>query len=223
MSHPQKYAGMGGIPRRNAFKTARGKVYLRSGNRRTGWGRGAADTSPTIGGLESVREEDEALLLPWTEGKNEEKDLNSAKSTIVLRYFPVIWLLFADGSRRTSPSIRRRVLVVPSFMTIDLRSVSSMKRIVGNSPSGCWIFFHVCVMIWRVPRIWLYPSRAEDTMGLWQAGTPGEGAFIVCFYLLRVCRVLCVACAFCRRMCCTKMHAWRVVHTSSVTLTYCCC
>lgn len=52
---------MGGIPRRNAFKTARGKVYIRSGDRRSRWGGGESGTR-TIGGLESVREEDEGTV-----------------------------------------------------------------------------------------------------------------------------------------------------------------
>lgn len=50
--------GMGNLPRRNAFKTARGKVYLRSGNRKPRGARGGIE-APTEGILESVREEDE--------------------------------------------------------------------------------------------------------------------------------------------------------------------
>ncbi|CAM9395227.1 unnamed protein product [Sphacelaria rigidula] len=57
--------GMRGIPRRNAFKTARGKVYLRSGNGRPLNGKhGARGDERTIGGLASVREEDEGVVPP---------------------------------------------------------------------------------------------------------------------------------------------------------------
>eukprot|EP00752_Nemacystus_decipiens_P006428 g5790.t1 len=57
------YNRMGNLPRRNAFKTARGKVYLRGGRRGSGGASGAGAQAPPIGGLEPVREEDEAGVI----------------------------------------------------------------------------------------------------------------------------------------------------------------
>eukprot|EP00903_Cladosiphon_okamuranus_P012575 g11772.t1 len=57
------YNRMGNLPRRNAFKTARGKVYLRGGRKGSGACSGAGAQALPIGGLEPVREEDEAGVI----------------------------------------------------------------------------------------------------------------------------------------------------------------
>lgn len=54
---------MGNVPRRNAFKTARGKVYLRGGRKGAGGSSGGGAEAPPIGGLAPVREEDEAGIV----------------------------------------------------------------------------------------------------------------------------------------------------------------
>lgn len=54
---------MGNLPRRNAFKTARGKVYLRGGRKGARGSSGGGAQAPPIGGLEPVREEDEAGVV----------------------------------------------------------------------------------------------------------------------------------------------------------------
>ncbi|CAM9902504.1 unnamed protein product [Ectocarpus sp. 4 AP-2014] len=59
------YNRMGNLPRRNAFKTARGKVYLRGGRIGSGGTRGGAQ-APPLGGLASVREEDEGVAVVAT-------------------------------------------------------------------------------------------------------------------------------------------------------------
>ncbi|CAM9479738.1 unnamed protein product [Ectocarpus fasciculatus] len=59
------YNRMGNLPRRNAFKTARGKVYLRGGRIGSGGTRGGAQ-APPLGGLASVREEDEGVAIVAT-------------------------------------------------------------------------------------------------------------------------------------------------------------
>ncbi|CAN0052622.1 unnamed protein product [Ectocarpus sp. 6 AP-2014] len=59
------YNRMGNLPRRNAFKTARGKVYLRGGRIGSGGTREGAQ-APPLGGLASVREEDEGVPVVST-------------------------------------------------------------------------------------------------------------------------------------------------------------